>query len=106
VSFPVATPAHGDTLRCSNLSWANVEASVMCPPKELFLVVVIMSPARAKRDMARMSMAIRTSTIEKPFDFIDKFIATPLNSSILEFILHLLNLKPTPLKEQIACHTV
>jgi hypothetical protein len=76
----------------------------MCPPKVLFLVVVTINPARAKRDMARMSRAIRTSTREKPFDLINKFIATPLNSSILEFILHLLNLKPTPLKKQIACH--
>jgi hypothetical protein len=98
VSFPVTTPAHGDTLSCSNLSWANVEASVMWPPKELFLVVVIISPARAKRDMARMSRAIRTSTIEKPFDLIDNFIVKPLDSLILEFILHLLNLKPTPMK--------
>jgi len=76
----------------------------MCPPKELFLVVVIMSPARAKREIARTSRAIRTSTREKPFDLIDKFIAIPLNSIILEFILHLLNLKPTPMKKQIACH--
>ena len=98
MSFPVATAAHGDTLSCSNLSWANVEASVMCPPKELFLVVVAINPARAKRHMARMSRAIRTSTIEKPFDLIDKFIATPLDSLILEFILHLPDLKPTAMK--------
>jgi hypothetical protein len=76
----------------------------MCPPKELFLVVVTIKPARAKRDIARMSRAIRTSNIEKPFDLIDEFIVTPLNSLILEFILHLLNLKPTPMKKQIACH--
>lgn len=68
VSFPVAMPVHGDTVSCSNLSWANVEASVMCPPKELFLVVVAINPARANRAMAKMNNAIITSIIEKPLD--------------------------------------
>jgi hypothetical protein len=54
----------------------------MCPLKELFLVVVTINPARAKREMARISRAIRTSTREKPFDLIDNFIAKPLISGI------------------------
>jgi hypothetical protein len=49
----------------------------MWPAKELFLVVVTINPARAKRDMARMSRAIRTSTREKPFDFFSTFKVTP-----------------------------
>jgi hypothetical protein len=59
------------------MSWANVEASVMCPPKELFLVVVTINPARAKREMARMSRAIRTSTIENPLDLLNTFKVAP-----------------------------
>jgi hypothetical protein len=49
----------------------------MCPPKELFLVVVTINPARAKRDTARMSRAIRTSTREKPLDLFNTFKVTP-----------------------------
>jgi hypothetical protein len=54
-----------------------VEASVICPPKELFLVVVTINPARANSAMARMSRAIITSTREKPFDLIITFKVTP-----------------------------
>jgi hypothetical protein len=49
----------------------------MCPPKELFLVVATINPARANSAMARMSRAIITSTREKPFDLFNTFKVTP-----------------------------
>jgi hypothetical protein len=49
----------------------------MCPPKELFLVVVTINPARANRQMARMNRAITTSIREKPFDLFNTFKVTP-----------------------------
>jgi hypothetical protein len=49
----------------------------MCPPKELFLVVVTINPARAKRDTARMSKATRTSNRVKPLDLFNAFKVTP-----------------------------
>jgi hypothetical protein len=48
----------------------------MCPPKEVFFVVVIIKPARANRATAKMTNAIITSINEKPFDLVN-FNVTP-----------------------------
>jgi hypothetical protein len=77
VSAPAAMLAHGAALSCSSLSIANVVASVMCPPKELFFVVEIIKPARANRAMAKMNKAMITSISEKPFDLLSTFNVAP-----------------------------
>jgi hypothetical protein len=61
-------------LNSSNLSWANVAASVIWPPKELFFVDWTIKPAKAKKVTDKMTKAIRISINEKPFDFMKLFI--------------------------------
>jgi hypothetical protein len=54
-----------------------VAASVILLPKELFLVVEIIKPARANRATAKMNKAMITSISEKPFDLFNTFNAAP-----------------------------
>jgi len=70
LSDPEVIATHGVDLNSSNLSWANVAASVIRPPKELFLVVWIIKPANPKEAMDNMIKAIKTSISEKPINFI------------------------------------
>jgi len=67
VSAPETIFAHGVTLSSSNLSWPNVAASVNRPPKDEFRVVVAIKPAKANKEMDRMTMAIKISINVKPF---------------------------------------
>jgi hypothetical protein len=70
----------------SNLSWANVAASVIRPPKELFLVVCTIKPAKAKKVTDKMTKAIRISINEKPFDFMELFNLLALLKMCLFYI--------------------
>src|SRR5512139_1797598 len=74
LSEPEVIAPHEVDLNSSNLSWAYVAASVIRPPKELFLVVWIIKPANPKKAMDKMTKAIKISISEKPFDFIDLII--------------------------------
>jgi len=65
------------TLNSSNLSWAIVAASVRLPPKALFFVVVVIRPANASKETAKITSATRTSISEKPFDFGELFTLIP-----------------------------
>jgi hypothetical protein len=56
-------------LNLSNLSWANVAASVMWPPKEVFCDVVPIKAAKANKEMDKMTMAIKISINVKPDGF-------------------------------------
>jgi hypothetical protein len=49
----------------------------MLLPKELFLVVATIRPARAKRPIDKMNNAIRTSMSENPFALLNDFNLTP-----------------------------
>jgi hypothetical protein len=44
----------------------------MCPPAELFLVVVTIKPARDNSAIDKMTKATSTSTKVKPFDFLNR----------------------------------
>jgi hypothetical protein len=54
-----------------------VAASVMLLPKELFLVVATIRPARANRAIDKMNKAIRASMSENPFALLNDFNLTP-----------------------------
>lgn len=45
----------------------------MCPPKEVFRDVVDMIPAKANKDMDKMTMATKISSKVKPSLFTDNF---------------------------------
>jgi hypothetical protein len=64
-------------LSSSSLSWANVAASVSRPPTALFFVVVVINPANASNEIAKMTKEMRTSMSVKPFDFKELFILAP-----------------------------
>jgi hypothetical protein len=49
----------------------------MCPPKELFLVVESIKPARANRAIAKINKAMITSISEKPFVLFNTFNVAP-----------------------------
>jgi hypothetical protein len=79
-------PSNRVVRNSSNLSWLNVAASVICPPAELFLVVVTMSPARAKRAKERMHKATTISIRVKPSALAMIFINLhPSSKDILYF---------------------
>jgi hypothetical protein len=77
VSASVAILSQGVTLNSSNLSWANVAASVIWFPNELFFVVVTINPAKANNEIAKITKAISTSIKEKPFDFAESLKMLP-----------------------------
>jgi hypothetical protein len=49
----------------------------MCPPKELFFVVVTIKPARANNETDRIISDTRISINVKPSDFVKYFKTTP-----------------------------
>jgi len=54
-----------------------VTASVKWPPKELFLVVVTIKPAKANNEIDKITKAISTSINEKPFDLLERVKVWP-----------------------------
>jgi hypothetical protein len=54
-----------------------VTASVKWPPKELFLVVVTIKPAKANSETDRITKAISTSINEKPFGLLEHLKVWP-----------------------------
>ena len=78
VSKPVPSaisPAGGArgrrALNSSNLSWANVAASVKCPPHEVFVVDWIINPAKANKATDSITKPIMSSINVKPLDFLE-----------------------------------
>ena len=69
--------SHGIALNSSNLSWASVAASVNRPPAAVFLVLVVIKPAKASNETAKMTKEMSTSISVKPFDFKEFFTLIP-----------------------------
>jgi hypothetical protein len=64
----------------------------MCPPKEVLRLVVAIKPAKANKEMDKMSMDIKISINEKPSDFERSFKLDLHGNGFVRFVA-----KPIPM---------
>ncbi|MBP1696428.1 MAG: hypothetical protein H6Q41_1616 [Deltaproteobacteria bacterium] len=94
-SVPPTILLYERALNLSKASWAKVEASVILCPNELFFVVWTIKPARANNAIDNMTIAISTSTSEKPFGILGILDGVNVSSPKNEF--ELVVAKPVPM---------